>query len=96
MPRLDIDMFDDAPKIGDKVKVLGKVESIDEDSGEVEITYDKASIVKKKKKSSRRNNDDDDDDDDDDVDIVYTNEQMPPPESQSLDSALARAFPNTQ
>lgn len=89
MPRLDIDMFDDAPKVGDKVKVLGKVESIDEETGEVEVSYDDASIVKKKRKSSNR-----DDDDDDDVEIVYDTGM--PPESQSLDGAMSRAFPNTQ
>lgn len=91
MPKLDLDMFDDAPKIGDKVKVMGKVKSIDEDSGEVTVTYDDVSIVKKSKK--RRNNDDDDD-----VDVVFTedmDEQMAP-DTQSLDYALSRSFPNSQ
>lgn len=92
MPRLDIDMFDESPKVGDKVKVMGKVKSIDEDSGEVEVTYDDVSIVKKKRKRNRDN--DSDDMDDDDTEIIVENQTYP--ESQSLDSALSRAFPNTQ
>lgn len=88
MPRLDIDMFDDSPKVGDKVKVLGKVKSIDEDSGEVEVTYDDVSIVKK----TRKNRDNDDDSDD----VEITMDRQVYPEDQSLDAALGRAFPNTQ
>lgn len=91
MPKLDIDMFDDAPKIGDKIKVMGKVESIDEDSGEVEVSYDDVNIVKKSKKRKK----DRDDDDDDDVEMVVFEEEVVP-ESQSLDSALAQAFPRTE
>ena len=95
MPKLDIDMFDDTPKVGDKVKVLGKVLSIDEDTGDVEVSYDEAKIIKKRKKS-RRDNDNDDDDDDVEFErtVVMENEMMP--QSQSLDSALAQAFPRTQ
>lgn len=89
MPTLDIDMFDDTPKVGDKVKVLGKIKSIDEDSGDVSISYDDVSIVKKKKKSK---SDSDDNDSDDDV-IVY---DSMPPNSQTLDEALNQSFPNTQ
>lgn len=91
MPKLDIDMFDDSPKVGDKIKVLGEVKFIDEETGEVEVSYDDASIVRKKKRSDRS---DDNDDDDDEVTMRMDTEVMP--ESQSLDSALARAFPNTQ
>lgn len=93
MPTLSIDMFDDAPKVGDKIKVLGKVKSIDEDTGEVEVSYDDAKIVKKGKKRSRRDNDDDDDSEDD---VVFTQDPQMMPQSQSLDQALARSFPNTQ
>lgn len=94
MPTLDIDMFDDTPKKGDKIKVMGKVKSIDEDSGEVNVTYDDVSIVKKRRKSSSRR---DDDDDDDDVTIDYTmNQDSMPPNTQTLDQALAQSFPNTQ
>lgn len=92
MPRLDIDMFDEDPKVGDKVKVTGKVESIDEDSGEVEVSYDDVKIVDEKKRKKRRDRDDDDIIYDDEV-VVST--QMEP-NDQSLDTALARAFPNTQ
>lgn len=96
MPRLGIDMFDETPKVGDRVKVMGKVDSIDEETGEVEVTYGDVSIVDKKKRKKRRNNDNDDDFEE----VVYTqDETMDPqmnPNSQSLDSALARAFPNTQ
>lgn len=91
MPTLEIDMFDDAPKVGDKIKVLGKVESIDEDTGEVEVTYDDAKIVKKSKK--RRDNDDDDDDD------VVVRESLDPemmPQSQSVDGALNSYFQRTE
>lgn len=92
MPTLDIDMFDDTPKKGDKIKVLGKVKSIDEDSGEVTVSYDDVSIVKKRKKSS---SDRDDDDDDVTIDYTMTQDSMPP-NTQSLDQALAQSFPNTQ
>lgn len=91
MPKLDIDEFDETPKVGDKVKVMGKVESIDEDSGQVEVSYDDVSIVKKRKKNRRDN-----DEDDDFEEVVVTEEQTMEPNSQSLDAALARAFPNTQ
>lgn len=89
MPILDIDMFDENPKVGDKVKVLGKVKSIDEDTGEVDVSYDDVKILKKK-----RNRDSDSDEDDDDEEMVMRPEMFP--ESQNLDSALGRAFPNTQ
>lgn len=92
MPRIDIDMFDESPKVGDKVKVMGKVKSINEDTGEVEVSYDDVSIVKNKKKRDRDNDDDDNDYNDDK--IVLDTEMNP--ESQTLDSALGRAFPNTQ
>lgn len=41
MPKLSIEMFENPPEVGDQVTVTGKVESIDKDTGEVEITYDK-------------------------------------------------------
>lgn len=91
MPKLDIDMFDDEPKVGDKVRVKGKVESIDEDTGEVEVSYDDVDIVGKEKKRKKNR----DNDNDDDVDIVYTQDQMSP-NTQTLDQALGQAFPNTQ
>lgn len=92
MPKLDIDMFDNEPKVGDKIKVMGKVRSIDEDSGEVEVSYDDVTIVKKNKK--RRS--DNDDDDDDDVVFVESTKEPGMSNSQSLDAALAQAFPQTQ
>lgn len=92
MPTLDIDMFDENPKVGDKIKVLGKVKSIDEESGEVTVTYDDASIVDKKKRKKRRDNDDDDDFDDETI-VVET--QMEP-QSQNLDQALSQSFPQYQ
>lgn len=82
-------MFDETPKVGDKIRVTGKVKEINDDTGEVEVTYDDVNIVKKKRKS--RNNDDDDNDTD--------MENMPAetmPEFQTYDQALSRAFPNTQ
>lgn len=93
MPILDIDMFDEDPKVGDKVRVTGKVNSIDEETGEVDISYDDVKIVDEKKRKKRRDRDSDDDMDDD-VEITVETERFP--EDQSLDSALARAFPNTQ
>jgi len=93
VPKLDIDMFDETPKVGDKVKVMGKIKNIDEDSGEVEVSYDDVSIVRKNKKRNNRYNNDDDNNDDD---IVFTKDQQMMPEDQSLDAALGRAFPNTQ
>jgi len=90
MPKLDIDMFDESPKVGDKVKVLGKVTHIDEESGEVDVSYDKVTIVNKRKKKDRS----DDSDDSDDVEMVMDEEVTP--NDQSFDVALNRAFPNTQ
>lgn len=95
MPTLEIDMFDNEPKVGDKIKVMGKVRSIDEDNGEVEVSYDDVIIVKKNRKK-RRDNDNDDDDDDDDVVFVESTEEPGMSNSQSLDAALAQAFPQTQ
>lgn len=94
MPTIDIDLFDEDPKVGDKVKVTGKVKSIDEETGEVDISYDDVKIVDEKKRKKRRNRDNDDDDFDDDVEIVVDSQNYP--QDQSLDSALMRAFPNTQ
>lgn len=93
MPTLDIDQFDETPRVGDKIKVTGKVKSIDEDTGEVDVTYDDVSIVDKKRKK-RRNRDNDDDDDVDEV-VMFQGEEAPP-NSQSLDMALAQAFPRSE
>lgn len=92
MPRLDIDMFESEPKVGNKVKVLGKVKSIDEDTGEVEVTYDKVTIVKRRK--DRKDNDNDDDDDD--IIVRDTMETETEPNQMDLDQALARNFGYTQ
>lgn len=84
MPTIPLDEFDDAPDIGDRVIVKGKVISIDEDTGEVEISYDSVKIRNQKKRKDRDN--DNDDDDDDDVEVVYRDDM-------SVDQALARSFP---
>lgn len=84
MPTIPLDEFDEAPDIGDKVIVKGKVISIDEETEEVEISYDSVKIRGEKRKKRRDN--DDDDDDDDDVDVVYRDEM-------SVDEALSRSFP---
>lgn len=52
MPKLNIDQFEETPNVGDKVKVIGKVQSIDEDSGMVEVSYDDVSIVGKEKETN--------------------------------------------
>lgn len=88
-------MFDEDPKVGDKVKVTGKVESINEDSGTVEVSYDDVKIVDPKKRKKRRDRDDDDDDDVFFEDRVVVDPQMNP-NQQTLDQALAQSFPNTQ
>lgn len=87
MPKIDIEEFDEAPDIGDKVIVKGKVISIDEESGEVEISYDSVKIRDYKKKK-RKDRDYDDDDDDDDV--VFVRDEM------TVDDALSRSFPPNQ
>lgn len=91
MPKLNIDEFDEAPHVGDKVKVMGKVESIDEDTGEVEVSYDDVKIVDEKKRKKRKDRDDDDFEDE-----VVFEEATDMSNSESLDNALARSFPNTQ
>lgn len=95
MPTLDIDMFDNEPHVGNKVKVIGKIESINEDTGEVEVTYDKVTIVRKRKSDRKRSDNDNDDDDDDDVFITETNTETQP-QPMDLDSALARNFNYTR
>lgn len=92
MPKIDIDMFEDSPKVGDKVKVMGEIESIDEDTGEVEVSYDDVSIVDKSKKKKKRSRDQKDDF----MDRVVVEDEVTP-QSQSLDSAMAAyPFSNTQ
>lgn len=93
MPKLDIDLFDEEPKVGNKVRVTGKVESINEDTGMVEVSYDDVKIVDPKKRKKRRDNDDDDFIDEDETVIVQNETQ---PNMQTYDQALASAFPNTQ
>lgn len=82
MPTLQLDQFDedDSPTVGDKVTIKGEIESIDTETGEVEVSYDSVRAKDKKKRKKSRDNDDDDDDDDD-VNFV------------SLDDAMVRAFP---
>lgn len=92
MPKLDIDMFETEPKVGNKVKVLGKVKSIDEDTGEVEVSYDKVTIVKR----SKDRKDNDNDDNDDEVIVTDTMETETEPNQMNLDQALARNFGYTQ
>lgn len=94
MPTLDIDMFDEEPKVGDKVKVTGKIKSIDEDDGTVDISYDDVKIIDPKKRKKRRDYDTDDDFIDDDETVIVRNETQP--NMQTYDQALAQAFPNTQ
>lgn len=91
MPTLDIDQFDEAPNVGDKVRVTGKVKSIDEDSGEVEVTYDDVKIVDEKKRKKRRDYNTEDELDE----TVEVSTEMQP-NTQTLDQALAQSFPNTQ
>lgn len=86
MPILNIDMFDETPSVGDKVRVTGKIQSIDEENGEVDVSYDKVTIVNNKKRSRK---------DDDDVEVETTEEEMMP-NTQTLDDALARSFDTTQ
>jgi hypothetical protein len=86
MPTIPLDEFEDAPDIGDKVTVKGKVVSINEETEEVEISYDSVKVGNKEKKKS--DNDDDDDDDDDDVVVVR--------DELTVDEALARSFPPSQ
>jgi len=89
MPTLNVDQFDKAPSVGDKVKVLGKVKSINEQTGEVDVSYDDVSIVNsspKKKSDSNYNN----------ADNTVPMDQQMQPNSQTLDQALAQSFPNTQ
>lgn len=88
MPHLNVDMFDETPHEGDKVKVVGTIKNIDQDTGEVEVSYDDVSIVNKKGKEKTKDNSNNTD--------TTNNPDEVMPESQSLDAALSRAFPNTQ
>ncbi len=83
MPTIPLDEFDDAPDVGDRVIVKGKVISIDEETDEVEISYDSVKIRNKKKSK-------DYEDDDEDDDVVVVRDDM------TVDQALARSFPPGQ
>lgn len=85
MPRIDIDEFNEEPSIGDKVKVVGKVKSIED--GMVEISYDKVTIIDEKKKRRKKRDDDDDDDD-----FVEVSEETTVTDGMSADEALNRYF----
>jgi hypothetical protein len=80
MPTLNIDQFDEPPKIGDQVTVTGKVNSIDQNSGDVDVSYDSVSL-------GGQNNQSPDNE---------QTETENPDEPENLDSALSKAFPNTQ
>lgn len=85
MPKLDIDQFDKEPSLGDKVKIVGKVKSIED--GMVEISYDKVTIMDKKRRKNRDDNNDDDDDD-----FVEVSEETTVTDGVSADEALNRYF----
>lgn len=81
MPTIPLEEFDNPPDIGDKVTVKGKVERIDEETDEVQISYDSVEVndkddKKKKKRKSRR--------DDDGPDYI------------TVDEALSESFPPPQ
>lgn len=84
MPRLNIDEFNEEPSVGDKVKVVGKVKSIED--GMVEISYDKVTIMDKKRRKNRDNDDDDDDD------FVEVSEETTVTDGMNADEALNRYF----
>lgn len=90
MPTLQIDEFNETPHVGDKVRVVGKVESIDENTGEVEVSYGDVKIMNDKKHKKHKREDDDEDEE------VVFEETADMSNSESLDNALARSFPNTQ
>lgn len=45
MPTVPIEMFDTPPTVGDRVTVTGTVESINEERGEVEISYESVAMA---------------------------------------------------
>jgi len=51
MPKLNIDQFDTEPSVGQKVRVEGEVKSIDQDTGEVEVSYDKVETIDRSESS---------------------------------------------
>lgn len=81
MPTLNVDQFDTPPHVGDHVKVLGKVKSINDQTGEVDVSYDTVTIVNapKNKKASNNNYNNPDN-------TVPMDQQMQP-NTQSLDQA---------
>lgn len=86
MPQIPLEEFDSPPEIGDKVKVVGKVERIDEETDEVYVSYDKVEIINENKKKRKRRDYEDDDDEDD----VVVRDDI------TVDEALARSFPASQ
>ena len=89
MPTLNIDQFDTEPKVGDKVRVEGKVKSINTDTGEVDVSYDNVDIVNKRKKSSSNS---DSTDNIDNTDKMTTDNNP----GMNLDQALQNSFGYTQ
>lgn len=83
MPNLTIDQFDTPPSVGDKIKVLGTVKSINKDTGDVEATYDDVAILTGKNSDQNSGPQD-------------MNQDMNGDNSQTLDQALNQAFNKTQ
>lgn len=86
MPTLSLEEFANPPKIGDKITVTGKVESINEESNEVEVSYDTIKVNNKKSSEMKKEKDSDSDDEEETETSTETIE--------TVDEAMAREFPN--
>lgn len=85
MPKLNVEMFDEAPSKGDEVTIKGKVLSIDQDSGDVEVSYDVVTSKTKEEEGEDR----------EEV-MEEKGEEASYKAPESLDEALGKAFQKTQ
>lgn len=90
MPNLNIDQFDSPPSEGDKIKVIGVIKSIDHQTGDVEASYDKVTVIGKGKPSDNTDNTDNTDNNSSD------NSNQDQNSYQTSDEALNQAFNKTQ
>ena len=78
MPRLSLEEFANPPKIGDTITVTGKVEGINEESNEVEVSYDSIKVNDKKSSEMEKGESEDNPEREETVDEALSNSTLNP------------------
>ena len=78
MPRLSLEEFANPPKIGDTITVTGKVEGINEESNEVEVSYDSIKVNDKKSSEMEKGESEDNPEREETVDEALSNSPLNP------------------